>query len=1242
MKRPLVSLLFALLVLASHSLPSSAAAPVWPHDESDLKPDPAVTWGNLPNGLRYAVMGHEQPAEDGQVSPRVSLRLYVDAGSLMEEDDQQGLAHFLEHMALNGTRHYAAGQMQAYFQRLGMQFGADTNAHTSFNETVYQLELPENTDAYLNDALVLLRDYADGMLLADEEIRKERGVVLNELLYRDSTAYRVYVEGLKFMLPESRLVERFPIGKAEIIHQATRDRYVSFYQQWYTPDRMTVVVVGPVSPAEIIAKLQSTFGDMQPPAAPAGDPDLGQVTTGRGLQVKLVTATDAGQTQIKLSVVRPARRLPDTSKTQSEELPLLLANCMLNRRLAKLTIGQQPPFLAAEAAVEDLHELDFAEIESLTVACNPDDWQRALGSGEQELRRALSFGFEEEEFKQIKAIILSFLESAAGGAATRDASSLADNLVQRIAQGEVFTHPADDLTLGQAMLEAVTAEQCLDALRQAWSSDDVWVYVSGNLSLEDGQQKITDALLASTQVPVTPPATKAAADWAYTDFGPAGEVTGRKDVADPGLTMVTFGNHVRLNLKPTKFAQDSIQINVNFGAGRLTAPSDQPGLITFAGDNFVGGGLAQHGIAEIVDMVAGKKAAVRFSVRDEWFTLSGSTNGEDLEFQLQLLCAYLADAGYSSDAVASYGQNVETNYGQMEHDATGVLQLNVGKLFYQGDARFGFPAKGDLKARTMAELQNWLAGPAASSYLEIAVVGDFDPQAVIDGVAKTFGALPARSATRPDFTTHRLVRKATTARDEVVRFQSDITKSTVLVQWPTTDCRRSIALKRQCDILAAILGDRVLATVREELGETYSPYVGNDMSHTFTNHGALTCELSCEAQKAQQIAGVVRQLAAEMAEQGVTDDELARAKAPSLKQIEQGRRENWFWMAWIEDAQSNPQSLESVRTFAADYENVTVEDVNRLARIYLPQEQAVVVYSLPEAATPDLAAVEDQQTLLRPVSDVKVLSSQAATSPVAGGSVAAAPPESQQASIETKQIDPVTSQNAAPEIIAPEPAAQQPAPAESSPATTTRAIPVSDRQVATKPVAVQPGLLKTAAVPRRLAQPVLRQTAGSAPPVGETTVAQPGPSEEPTVAKDTTFAGPQRQLTNRQRPVPAKAPVTRGAAVPPPAMPGLLHRFVTVGHGHRPGPFQQSRRELTLHTDWSFRLTVVPPPGARNRPFAKSAAPPAIEGKWAVRDERLVLTFSDGFVDSGQITTDEPDLGLVFAGDRWQDVGVVK
>jgi len=312
--KPMLCLTSLLAIPVLVSAQESPVVPVWPHEASDLKPDPKVVFGRLPNGLRYQILPHAEPPK------RVSLRLHLEAGSLMEEDDQQGLAHFLEHMAFNGTKNYPAGEMVEFFQRLGMAFGADTNAHTSFDETVYKLELPDGNVDLMKRGMLFLRDVADGMIIGPQELEKERGVIISEKKARDSVEFRSMIEGFKFSLPDSLVPRRLPIGTEDVILKAPRQRFVDFYRRWYRPELMTVIVAGDVQPDAWKAAIVSQFSDLKAPALPVKKPDTGPVRTGHGLQVKLHTEKEAGQVTIGIDTNRPSRKRSDSKATRRERM----------------------------------------------------------------------------------------------------------------------------------------------------------------------------------------------------------------------------------------------------------------------------------------------------------------------------------------------------------------------------------------------------------------------------------------------------------------------------------------------------------------------------------------------------------------------------------------------------------------------------------------------------------------------------------------------------------------------------------------------------------------------------------------------------------------------------------------------------------------------------------------------------------------------------------------------------------
>lgn len=911
------------------------APAVWAQDRSDLKADPKITYGKLDNGLRYAVMPHSEPPK------RVGIRIYIDAGSLMEQDDQQGLAHFLEHMAFNGTTHFPADEMVEFFQRLGLAFGADTNAHTGFKETVYQLELPENSEAMLDKGLLFLSDVGGSMLLADKELEKERGVILSEKLARDTVDFRTMIEGFKFTLPDSLIPKRLPIGTEEVIKTASRERFESFYRKWYTPDRMAVVVVGDIDPALAVKVIKARFNDLKAPVKTVADPDLGPVTPAKGIEARLLTEKEAGQVTISVDSSQPSRKRPDTVLTRREDLVRGLADAIVNRRFEILAKKPGAPFLAAQVGFEDW--MRYVESSSLQVTSKPENWDKAMATGEQEVRRAVKFGFTDAELNEMKANVLTSYENAAKTASTRKSRQLADQLVSQIATDEVSTTPEDDLLRVQADLATITTDDCHKAFASDWSMENLRIFVGGNLTLEDASTKIATAFRDSAKTEVTAPVEQKDEAFAYTDFGPAGKVVKQEKIADLDVTQIIFENGVKLNLKPTDFTKDTIQIAAQIGNGRLGLPKDKPGLDSFTESVFEMGGLEKHSVDDLQRLLAGRTVGTNFAIGDDYFLVAGKTNRKDLLLECQLLAATVISPGWRQDGVSQFRENLPSLYQQLAHTANGVMQAQVQPFTHSGDYRFSLPPQEVLGSRTMNEVEAWLKPELSGACMEIGVVGDFDPQEIIAAMSQTFGALPVRATTRVEPSGARDVKFPTDVKEKDFPFTSKIPKSIVAVYWPTTDRMKDIRTSRQMSLLAEILSDRVRLKVREELGESYSPQVASSMSDSFPGYGQVMAAMMSEPQHAKQLGEIARQLGDKLAAEGATADELDRARKPILTALEEQRRNNNYWLTTVvTPSQTQPQRLDWARTMMDDFKSVKLEEINALAKKYLPASRAVV------------------------------------------------------------------------------------------------------------------------------------------------------------------------------------------------------------------------------------------------------------------------------------------------------------
>jgi len=931
----------ALTSTVAAAAPAAVAPKPWPQDKSDIKPDPAAVYGALPNGIRYIILPNKEPPG------RLSLRLRVNAGSLMETDDQQGLAHFLEHMAFNGSQHFPPGEMVGFFQRLGMGFGAGTNGNTSDERTDFVLELPDTADKTVRDSLLYLQDIAGGLSLLQSEVDRERGVILSEKRDRDNVDYRTSVASMEFDFPDGLLPRRLPIGQENVIREAQRDRFVDYYTKWYTPGRITVVAVGDVKPEDFAALIKEYFGSIAP-RAEASDPDLGKYDS-PGFAATLHREAEAPNVSIRLASISPFTLGPDRRARRAAELRLEAANFILSRRFERLSRQPNAPITQAGAGTDtDLDAFEFSYIEA---DCQPAQWQSALNVVEQELRRALDYGFTPAEVDEARAYFQNAYEEAVKAAPTRKSTQLANELAQSLDGNEVYTSPAQDLEMAQPVLAGLTAEQCSAALKEAWSKSGRRLFVAGNLDLPDPAKTLAAAYNQSAAVKIDQPADNGAKVFAYASTGAPGTVAERKELSDLGITQLRLGNNVRVNLKQTDFEKDKIHLLVQFGGGKLDLPADQPALALAADHIFTEGGLGKHSADELEQLLAGKNVGASFSTGTDFFALSGVTSPRDFRLELELLKAYLTDPGFRPEAYALARRQLPMLYLELRQNVEAVLENEVLRFLAGDDYRFGFPTQAQAEAVTLDDLRAWLTPILQKSYLEISVVGDFDPAAMETALTATFGTLPPRAAQRADYAAVRHLQFPVAAEGTAKNFTvaSAIPKAEAFDCWPTCD-QSDIQRVRILSVVADVFDDRLRVQVRQKLGEAYSPEVANDSSETFPQYGYLFSLVTADPKLASAIADQARTIADDIARGGVTQDEFDRAITPVRKNIAEYRRLNSYWLGRVlAGSQAFPQHLENARTLAAAYDQITPAQVSAAAKDYLGADHAVRVLVLPQA-----------------------------------------------------------------------------------------------------------------------------------------------------------------------------------------------------------------------------------------------------------------------------------------------------
>ena len=938
---PFLSLL--LILGGSAFLPAKEAQPTkWPQEDSDIAVDPKVEFGTLKNGMRFAILRNAEPPG------RVSLRLHVAAGSLNEADDQRGLAHFLEHMLFNGSRNFPdVENLLGQMQRLGIAFGSHANAYTSFDETVYMLDLPNIEEETLKLGFDVMRDFGDGALLSSEEIEKERGVILSEKRSRDSVEMRLMEQQFGFLLPDSLITHRFPIGTEKVIKEAKRDRFTSFYEDYYTPAKMTFIVVGDIDPLVYKKRIIETFSSMKNPDQPGTAPEMGTIPKGFKFQAAVFSDKEVKSDDLALGFVQAYQPTPDRVSNRIKRYPLRVANSIIGRRFDILAKKEGSPISSGSAGrFEWFNAIEFGSIDVTAVE---GQWEAAVPVMEQELRRALQYGFTSTELDETKAEIINQAEQAVQRADTRQSSSLAMGLVNSINSNRVFTSPAESLRITKMAVEALTLEKCHEALKSFWKDRDLTITLTSRTAPENGTSTLAALYRKSQEVKVDPPEKKEDVTFAYTNFGEAGTVTSRREIEDLGITQLILSNNIRINLKRTDFQKNSISVHARFGNGKLTQPADKPSLDMFSTVLLNAGGLGKHSADDLKRITAGRNVGGSLGVDDDAFTMDGSTTAEDLEMQLQLLCASITDPGYREEALRQFRKMLPMMDSQLKFTMSGAM-AEMQEWSRGGDGRFAKPDPEVLAKYTADDVKAWVSDEFKDSYLEVSLVGDFDIDKTVPLLLKTVGALPNRSSTKPALSKERQLKTPELPATKKFTYTSKIPQAASLVGWTIPPVREDIRELRRLNVLATILDDRLRTKLREELGATYSPQAHANASMVF-NYGNLMAMSIGAPEDVEKVTGLIHEMGLELGAKGVTQDELDRALKPILSNLEKTLRNNGYWLNTVmAQSQAEPYRLDWARGRDKDYASIKLDEINDLAREHLGRENAAQIAILPEKA----------------------------------------------------------------------------------------------------------------------------------------------------------------------------------------------------------------------------------------------------------------------------------------------------
>jgi zinc protease len=470
-----VLLLGCSTVLADSQVTDESCFPSgWPSERSDLQPDPSLLRGMLDNGLRYVIK------KNGEPKNRVAIYLHVPAGSLQEEDDQRGGAHFLEHMLFNGSENFPPGSLVEYFQRIGMDFGGDINAFTSYDQTVYHLILPEGSRAELETGLLVMADFARGALLLEEEIDRERGVIFAEKRTRDSAAYRTHLASSAFAFRGTRLPEREIIGVEETLAAMDRERLKAFYDAWYRPELLTLVVVGDMDPGLTEELIRAGFSGLRGEGAQPACPDFGELAHS-GIETFYHHEPELGKTQVAIETLWDKTPENDSLELQIGEVKRMLATMIMNYRLKQLEEEGGKPFSGASYYYGSL--VNRLGVGSVSARTDGEGWRESLAALDQTLRQAIEFGFSEAEVERAKREIQADLEKRAATADSENSGRIARRIIHHLNSDRVYQSAEQELQLYGPLVANITPAEVNQAMAEIWHRPSRLISVTGDSDL---------------------------------------------------------------------------------------------------------------------------------------------------------------------------------------------------------------------------------------------------------------------------------------------------------------------------------------------------------------------------------------------------------------------------------------------------------------------------------------------------------------------------------------------------------------------------------------------------------------------------------------------------------------------------------------------------------------------------------------------------------------------------------------
>jgi len=915
---------------------------------SALPHDPAITYGTLANGMRYWIRPDVAPAG------KATLWLRVATGSLNEEDHERGLAHFLEHMAFNGSANFPAGTLIKRFESVGLTFGAHQNATTGFLDTIYKLTIP-NTSATLDMSLLYFADVASRLTLDDAEIERERNVVLAERRARDNAANRAFNKQLHALVPGSRFSQRLPLGDEQVIRQATTEQLRAYYKKWYRPDNTVLMVAGDVDPAALARLVEKHFGAWK---APAPQP----LPASPGIRPYAVDAAEVlseyglVNAEINLAHLEPPRNFASQAGYR-RWLVQVLGNRMLNTRLREQVLEGRAPYQTAAVTGDTSFGTTLVEARAKG---DPSEWRAMVRALVVELKRAREYGFTQDELQYAVEVLRAEFERDALEQADFSPTRWLGMMDTAIEEGRRPLNPRDEFELAARLLATITPADVTDAVRAR--------YVAGQRKLllalpkrDDLPPPSADALLAllhdAEKTPVAPLAVRKAPARLLDKDPSGGSIANRTEDADINVVSATLANGVRVHVHPTAYQKNHVSVRITLAGGRVLETEANRGISEVAALPFKVPATERFSSSELRRWIAPKHVSV--SGRDTAGGLELDIAGQrrDLEDGFRMAHLLLTRAHIEQPMFDMWQRQALERQANREGSVDAQLNDRVDALLTNNDPRFRVLTPDNARRLTRERGQAWLEGLLKRAPIEVAIVGDLPADEALQLATQYLGTLSKREPAAGAYAAARALKAAPGPHSAEVKVDTSTPKAMVYVGWRGADWQ-DVYDWHMLDLAGRIITNRLLTEVRERRGLAYSVRARSSPHTLYQGNSRFRVAFAVDPNKADEAARVVEAVVDDFVRNGPTPEELVIAREQASNSFRSGSRTPEFWLDILSDLEYMGADLAWVKSYLQDVTRHTPEQMMAVVRKYVRPDRYVRVIGAP-ADAPTATAAED-------------------------------------------------------------------------------------------------------------------------------------------------------------------------------------------------------------------------------------------------------------------------------------------